>query len=418
MRNNIYLERYAWPGPAIDSKPKDGTKIIVVIPCFHEPEIIVSLNSLLQCTPPDCLVEVLIVINHGENEEEHIKNYNKGSATEIDNWSNSNSNDQISFKSIKAFDLPKKHAGVGLARKIGMDEAVRRFKMLHEERGVIVCFDADSICSQNYLTEIYEHFSKVNDINVGLLYFEHPLSGPLSSKTYEGIINYELHLRYYKNILKYVGFPYSFHTIGSCIAVTSATYEKQGGMNKKKAGEDFYFLQKVFPLGGIYNINSATVTPSSRQSERVPFGTGRAIKEFLKNDKEEYLSYHPKSFMDIRLLFNNSSQLFDKKKASSVLTLLSESVQRFLEHIDIESNLSKLRLNCNSKEQFQKAFYQWFNGFTVLKYIHFTRDNYYENINVLEAANFLFSMMNLTKANNTKEALLLFREIDRSDDRE
>jgi len=412
---NIYLERYAWPGPIIDSHPKIGTEIIVVIPCFHEPGIITSLNSLLQCKPPGCRVEVIIVVNHNEKDAEHIKNFNIKSATEIEQWAEHNSNHHISFMTIRAFDLPKKHAGVGLARKIGMDEAVRRFEMLHEERGIIVCFDADSLCSTNYFKEIYACYSNHNTVNVALLYFEHPLSGTFSRKTYEAIINYELHLRYYKNMLKYIGFPFSYHTIGSCITVTSRTYQKQGGMNKKKAGEDFYFLQKVFPHGGIYNINSATVTPSPRQSERVPFGTGRAIKEFLKKDNEDFYTYHPQSFMDISSLIEHSRQLYRKEKASSLIRQQPESVRQFLEKINIAPNLNKLRLNCNTSEQFEKAFFQWFNGFAILKFIHFARDNYYENVGVLEAANYLLSKMNLPQVNSIKEALLMLRKTDKSD---
>lgn len=71
---NIYLDRYAWPGPQIKSTPKTGTKIIVVIPCFSEPDILESLQSLHDCENPGCSVEVIIVVNHGEHVHEKIKN--------------------------------------------------------------------------------------------------------------------------------------------------------------------------------------------------------------------------------------------------------------------------------------------------------------------------------------------------------
>ena len=82
------------------------------------------------------------------------------------------------------------------------------------------------------------------------IYFEHPLHGPLEPKVYEAIAAYELHLRYYVQALRYAAFPYAHHTIGSSMAVRADAYAKQGGMNKRQAGEDFYFLHKIIPLGG------------------------------------------------------------------------------------------------------------------------------------------------------------------------
>ena len=45
-----------------------------------------------------------------------------------------------------------------LARKIAMDEAVRRFDQIGHTKGIIACFDADSLCDDNYLIELEEHF--------------------------------------------------------------------------------------------------------------------------------------------------------------------------------------------------------------------------------------------------------------------
>lgn len=53
--------------------------------------------------------------------------------------------------------MPAKKAGVGLARKIGMDEAAFRLNSINQD-GVILCFDADSQCQPNYLKEIESHF--------------------------------------------------------------------------------------------------------------------------------------------------------------------------------------------------------------------------------------------------------------------
>src|SRR5262249_26021974 len=163
---------------------------------------------------------------------------------------------------------------------IGMDEALRRFDAVERPGGVIVGFDADCRCERNYLTAIERHFERNSNSPGCSIYFEHPLNGPLEPAIYEAIAEYELHLRYYVQALRFGGFPHAFHTIGSSMAVRAGVYRKQGGMNKRKAGEDFYFLHKIIPLGGFTNLVETRVIPSPRASDRVPFGTGKAVCDF------------------------------------------------------------------------------------------------------------------------------------------
>ena len=93
--------------------------------------------------------------------------------------------------------LPKKHAGVGLARKIGMDEACWRFQKIRNPRGIIAAFDADSRCEVNYFKAIVEHFQKKSHIQAASIYYEHPTQGvDFEEDVYAAIVLYELHLRY------------------------------------------------------------------------------------------------------------------------------------------------------------------------------------------------------------------------------
>ena len=417
LLKNIYLDRYAWPGPIISSKPAKGLKIIVVIPCYHETGILEALNSLYSCRFPDCKIEVIVVINHGENESSQLKTINHQAAEQVDNWGKVNRSDAISCKVIRAFDLPRKTAGVGLARKIGMDEAVRRFEHLNEKKGIIVCFDADCRCSDNYLMEIYQHYVERPETNVALMYFEHPTHGELPQKVYDGIVDYELHLRYYKNALKFAGFPFSYHTIGSCITVSSQAYQKQGGMNQRKAGEDFYFLQKIFPHGHIYNIQSAMVIPSPRPSKRVPFGTGRAVNDILSRSAMDYQTYNPKTFIDLKTLIDAVGQLYGPEAPGKIIDRFAKSVKHFLEEINFSGAMEKIKNNSTSEVAFQKSFYQWFNGFSVLKFVHFARDHYHKNTDVSIAANWILQEMSVTvdQVDDKKAILALLRKLDRSE---
>ena len=52
----------------IHSAPDPEVSIIVVIPCFREPDILATLDSLVNCALPKCHTEVIIVLNHPENE--------------------------------------------------------------------------------------------------------------------------------------------------------------------------------------------------------------------------------------------------------------------------------------------------------------------------------------------------------------
>ena len=116
----------------------------------------------------------------------------------------------------------------------------------------------------------------------------------------KAIICYEIFLRYYVLGLSFAKSEYAFHTIGSTMLCTPDAYVKVEGMNKRKAAEDFYFLEKlakIFPIG---EIKSTSIHPSKRGSWRVPFGTGKSVDRYLSNSRDEYLLYNPKSFVILK----------------------------------------------------------------------------------------------------------------------
>ena len=68
---------------------------------------------------------------------------------------------------------------------------------------------------------------------------------PVDNDETKAIICYEIFLRYYVLGLKFAKSDYAFHTIGSTMLCTPDAYVKVEGMNKRKAAEDFYFLEKL-----------------------------------------------------------------------------------------------------------------------------------------------------------------------------
>ena len=81
---------------------------------------------------PECKVEVIIVINAQENASfESIAN-NKKTLINIESWKKENYN---CFFRLFAFIIEHPSVtgwGVGLARKTGMDEALRRFGSINK----------------------------------------------------------------------------------------------------------------------------------------------------------------------------------------------------------------------------------------------------------------------------------------------
>ena len=386
------------------------TKMTIVIPCFNEPDLNTSLESIYLCDKPRCHVEVIVVINASENENETIIQQNKHTYVEATKWIKKNKSDYLNFYLLN-ISLPKKHAGVGLARKTGMDLAAKRLSSINQSNGIIICFDADSKCATNYLVAIEEHFEKNPKSPAASIYFEHPLEGDsFTNDIYEAITYYELYLRYYIEGLRYAKYPFAYHTIGSSMAVRANTYLSQGGMNKRKAGEDFYFLQKLIPLGHFTEINTTSVYPSPRISERVPFGTGKAIGDWLKTKNKQYPTFNPDIFRDLKLLCENIKYIYEQSP-EHFLKLMPKSVVAYLNKNDFRENMTEIKSNVSTIETFSNRFYRWFNGLKVLQFVHFCRDIYYPNITLLEACNNIAG--NIKNEMTEKKMLLYFRAIQK-----
>ena len=382
---NRYFERYAFAQPLIGKAPAKGLSMVVVIPCYNEPDILPTLNSLLTCTPPPGEVEVLVVVNEPEGAATAVQQQNRQTLHSLKKW-------QAEVKPWFALHsayltLPAKTAGVGLARKAGMDDAARRFEVLGKPHGVIVCLDADCTVAPNYLTAIYYNFYRSKQPPIGaVVYYEHPL--PKESRLRSGIVQYELHLRYYVQALVHIGYPFAHHTVGSTIVVRQDAYLKAGGMNKRQAGEDFYFLHKLMPLGKVVAITGTTVWPAGRPSDRVPFGTGRAMRQWLQKPAEHYDTYSLQSFLDLGALLLIKEKFYraNRPATEALLSSLPASVQAFLQAYDYRHELARLNRQSTTGAIFTRNWLTWLDGFKVLKYLHFTRDHFYPNAPITQEA--------------------------------
>ena len=406
----LYLDRYGYTPRLISEPPDANLEIVVVIPCYAEPDLIDTLQSLAACQSIKGKTEIIIVVNQSTADPPDILDQNLNTLKEIENW-RSNQNSDLEFYALHQ-TLPAKHAGVGLARKIGMDEAYRRFADLKKD-GIIACLDADCLCKNNYLSAIQQHFLSNPSTPGCSIYFEHPLDDSAS----QAIAAYELHLRYYTHALRYCGLPCAFQTVGSSMAVRASAYAKQGGMNKRKAGEDFYFLQKIIKLGNFTELNHTVVYPSSRISHRVPFGTGKAMAQYLASNASQFKTYHPNTFVDLRQLAGQIPALYQSRESGqlAVWESFTPALQGFIPKEKFTKLIDEFNYHTSSFPSFEKRFFQWCDGFLAFKFSNYARDDCYPAVDVAEAAIWLLRAAYVVDAagNDVMELLMKYRLLDK-----
>ncbi|MEL6989168.1 MAG: glycosyltransferase family 2 protein, partial [Bacteroidota bacterium] len=342
---------------------------------------------------------------------DEVKKQNQACIACIEELKNTN-NYFFELHIMTSLDLPEKMKGVGTARKLAMDEAVRRFHLINRPDGIILALDADCEVAENYFIAVYDSFLINPKTTSASIYFEHPIKGKDYEKShYAAIIEYELHLRYFKNAKTWAGFPDAFYTVGSSMAVRAKDYAKQGGMPRRQAGEDFYFIHKFTGLGNHIEINDTCIYPSPRISNRVPFGTGKAIGDMLM-EKQDFSTYAFETFKDIKqaiiLIMDNlesSPQVIYKE--------LPKSIQSFESFQNFEKKWIEIKSNTSNSKQFKSRFFKWWNAFWVMKYAHFCRDHFYPNVPTNKAALELLETLKIDFSSIQIEVLEVYRKLDK-----
>lgn len=404
-----YLENKVLKKWGLEWMEVSGIEQVIVVPVICEFKNIQNLLSSLRKNDRSLLQKTLVifVINNSFSSSREIKEDNKQSLNLlrlIINKSNSvKFINEISKSGIKiglidaaseGKEFEDKQAGVGLARKVGLDLALSVFDYSTPEKKILISLDADCTVEKNYLKEINKFFNKQN-VSVANIDFEHNLEG--EEITRRGIVSYEIYLRHYVVGLLFAGSPYSFHTIGSILVCDYEAYIKAGGMNTRKAAEDFYFLQKLAKLYKIHKITSTKVRPSARESWRVPFGTGKSMTNYLSNQKE-ILLYDPDEYIILKewLKLINSDLSLNIETIIKEVKNIHRELFNFLENRGFSKDWDQILLNSKSEKQLKYQRKNWFDAFKTLKLMHHLRDTSFPMVDIKSGVEKLFNMVGHT----------------------
>lgn len=267
--------------------------------------------------------------------------------------------------------------GVGVARKIGVDVAFA----LHE-RGLVrspwlCCSDADAELPDAYFRALsaIAPSSPSGTRRVGLtLPFWHTPSGDAAID--RATVEYEISLRYYTLGLASAGSPYAYQSMGSSLCVLADAYAEVRGFPRRDAGEDFYLLDKLAKIGALHRPALPPIRIWSRVSDRVPFGTGRRVRDLIAG--EQIRLYDPRAFELLGVALRVLGRAVEQRSEEAVTTLLAEqldagsvgAVSTVLEDLQVFDALRDILGASPDPRVRRRRLFTWFDALRTLRFIH------------------------------------------------
>lgn len=366
-----YLDKHGNRGPwVLAGEGRGDFAGAVVIPSLAEGDSLFATLQSLAGNPRQLLERflVVIVVNHGEQAGAGERRQN---GLDLARLADLAERAELCLAWVDAAsqgcEIPAKQAGVGFVRKLGMDLALQRLNWAAEP--VLVCLDADTLVEENYLASITAHFCE-SRLGAAALSFRHQ---PAADAVQQAAIDrYELFLRSYVYGLRLARSPYAFNTVGSAIACRASAYVRCGGMNCRKTGEDFYFLQKLAKTDGVGLLSATTVFPEPRVSARVPFGTGRSMGRLLGGERQAVLFYPAAAFLVLADWLSVVEQRLsdDAEQLLSLAETISPVLAEYLEQAGWRTVWPRLQLTHRHAGRRSHAFHCWFDGFRTMRLIH------------------------------------------------
>jgi len=364
-----YAQRHAEPlartaaGKALSSRLPVFSQAVIV-PLYAEPED--SLGRVFaRLEDSDTLV--IAVVNAPSNAPDEAR---RATRRLLDCAADSTALTVLTVDCISA-PLDARSA-VGTARKIGTDTAL----LLHLAGRVISPWlyqtDADAQLPKNY-------FSGDMPEQGAVVFGHRHLSA--DPRLQLAVDLYDRHMAYYAAGLKAAGSAYAYPSLGSTISVHAHSYAAVRGFPKRNAGEDFYLLNKIAKVHGIDQQPATVIELAARLSERVPFGTGPALRNIstaLQQDPSgaSFLSYHPASFQLLGEALDLLEQFARAQPDRSLQTwraLSSGRAAGLLDKLRFGRVAERLTRQNTSPQQRRRMLQEWMDAGKTLRFVHEAR---------------------------------------------
>lgn len=253
-----------------------------------------------------------------------------------------------------------KKTGVGFARKVLFERILSEC----DPKDIIISLDADTTFGTCYLQSVADRFERNPEMTAMSVPYYHPLNGGDEIRD-KALLRYEIYMRNYAvNLLK-ISSPYGFTALGSAIAMRACSLKKIGNITPYQSGEDFYLVQKFCKMGGLSLFNTECVYPAGRYSDRVPFGTGPAMKLGAEGIWDSYPIYHFSFFTSIQEAYGKLRELYENK-----ISVMENDFLRFLQKENQKPDIwQDIRENVSDFQHFVKAFHQKADGLRILQFV-------------------------------------------------
>lgn len=396
-----YFTRYKVLPPFFEAAPDQALGLVVIIPCIDDAFIFNTLDSLEAAFPVEEKIEVIVNVNSGEMASPEVVGRNRLIFDELKQKAETAYYSHFRLLPLLLEGTVKKKAGVGFARRVAMDEAVRRLAAVNRPDGLIVSLDADALVAREYFLEIVRAAAH-RSAKCFTFQFQHDYNAErYSSQVIDACRLYEIYLRYYRLALKTFDFPFAIHTIGSCFAIRADAYIKLGGMTPRQGGEDFYFLQKAVKMHPVYEVVKPIVFPSPRISNRVPFGTGPSVRHII-----EAGTYNVYNFELFHLL-KDFYALIPAMEREEMKAQVPREIMSYLGESVFDEILSECRHYSASSNAFIKRMYDRFDAFFIVKFLNtFNHSPEFPPVDVLEAGRILLDHYGVTPSADLYEEIL------------
>jgi hypothetical protein len=377
-----YLSRYAEPEIALAEEVRDRYGNAIVIPVCREDAAI--LDALLDLELPDGKALAVVIVNEHDAASSDVVRANAKFLGEVGRLRPRELGGGAAFllcgkSDVIVIDRTGNRAlgareGVGRARKIGCDVGAALFAKGMLESAWIHTSDADARIDAHRFRLVQDTAQAHQSLAAITLPFRHDGGEEEEARA---ISYYEIELRYLVAGLRFVGSPFAFHSIGSTLAIPAPSYAGVRGFPNRQAGEDFHILDKLAKTGTIAQPCGAEVILAARHSDRVPFGTGPALRRIaavLARGETPQLAA-PQCFDALARWLRALDRFADHGSGAVFQSEAGEPEVDAL--LGASPALAHLARRNPPGAILRRHLHTWFDGLRTIRFLHCVRDRKY-----------------------------------------